>query len=181
MATAGVFRRLRKMPSRCTSSCTSCVSDGHAAAAANDDDVSCTGNAVDDVSCTGNAVDDVICTGNAVYDVSCTGNAVDDVSCTGSAVDDDISCTGNAVDASSALCRDEALTVVAIPIVANALSFDESLAVETQRLDELADTETRRDWTSWRTRRHRETGQAGGHGTTAAAASLARRGGHDAR
>ena len=189
------------MPSRCTSSCTSCVSDGHAAAAANDDDVSCTGNAVDDVSCTGsavddvsgtenavddvsctgsavndvsctgnavddvsctgNAVDDVICTGNAVYDVSCTGNAVDDVSCTGSAVDDDISCTGNAVDASSAVCRDEAPTVVAIPIVANALSFDESLAVETQRLDELADTETRRDWTSWRTRNDGGSGVAG--------------------
>ena len=40
--------------------------------------------------------------------------------------------------------------LIDIPIIADRLTFDESLAAETQKLDELADAERRRQWRRWR-------------------------------
>ena len=40
--------------------------------------------------------------------------------------------------------------LVDIPIVADRLTFDEAVAAETQRLEERADTERRRQWRRWR-------------------------------
>jgi len=91
------------MPSRCTSSCTACVS-ADSRAAAERDDVSCAGSAVGPSS---------------------SAAAVQDNS-------------------------EEAAIILDIPIVADAQSFDESLAAETQRLDQLADAERRRQRRRWR-------------------------------
>ena len=46
-------------------------------------------------------------------------------------------------------CDDESETLVDIPIVADGLTFDESVAADTRKLDELADTERRRQWRRW--------------------------------
>lgn len=71
---------------------------------------------------------------------------------------DGVSCTGSAVGASSSAAAavvgdgdsEEAATFVDIPIVADALTLDESLAAETRKLDDVADTELRRQRHRWR-------------------------------
>jgi len=76
---------------------------------------------------------------------------IDGVSCTGSAI-------GGATSSAVAVVPNddddgegkEAPTFVDIPIVTDALTFDESVAAETQKLDELADAERRRQRHRWR-------------------------------
>jgi len=72
---------------------------------------------------------------------------------------DGVSCTGSGMGPSSSAAAvvfegggesEKTKTLLDIPIVAERLTFDESLAAETQKLDELADTERRRQWRRWR-------------------------------
>jgi len=69
---------------------------------------------------------------------------------------DDVSCTGSgsseraAVESGGEAEKEATLTFVDIPIIGDAQTFDESVATEFQKLDELADVERRRQRRRWR-------------------------------